>query len=133
MKFTASMKITLFIRVLSGIRTSFLNVYLLNFVLQATENRDASESILLLLLLSAVLFAIAFALEAYYEQIFRLVHKERIVSSLQYRLFRQLQTADMANYDSAEKYTTVALASEEIADRPLAVADNFFRGLLVHA
>lgn len=124
---------TLFIRVLSGIRASFLYVYLLGFVLQAIENQDASESILLLLLLSTVLFAVAFALEAYYEQIFKPVHKERIVSSLQCRLFRQLQTADMANYDSAEKYTTVALASEEIADRPLAVADNLFRGLEVMA
>lgn len=34
----------------------------------------------------------------------------------------------MENFDYADAYTTVTLANEEAAARPLAVTDNFFRG-----
>lgn len=119
---------TLFTRIISGIRTSFLHVYLLGVVLYCVENGKTLGFILLFLLLSTIFLAVAFALEAYYDHVFKPIHRERIVSLLQHKLFDKLQSADMANYDSADLYTTVTLANEEIAIRPLAVTDNFFRG-----
>lgn len=119
---------TLFIRLLSGIRSSFLYVYLLGFVLYGIENGKGLTSVLLFLLFSVILLGSAFAIESYYDHIFKPIHRERIVSRLQYGLFDQLERADMANYDLADSYTTVTLASEEIATRPLDVTENFFRG-----
>lgn len=120
---------SLLVRAVSGIRTSFLYVYLLGVVLYFIESELGLDSVLLFLLFSMVFFAAAFALQAYYDHIFKPVHRERVVSRLQQGLFDKLQSADMANYDSSEMYTTVTLANEEIAKRPLEATDNLFCGL----
>lgn len=121
--------LSLLVRTVSGIRTSFLYVYLLGGVLYFIENELGLDSVLLFLLFSMVFFAAAFALQAYYDHIFKPVHRERVVSRLQQGLFDKLQSADMANYESAEMYTTVTLANEEIAKRPLEATDNLFCGV----
>lgn len=119
---------TLFVRMVSGICNSFLYVYLLGGVLYCVENKKELKFILLFLLFSIVFFAAAFALQAYYNNIFKPIHRERIVSRLQHNLFDKLQSADMINYDSADIYTTVTLANEEIATLPFAITDNLFCG-----
>lgn len=120
---------SLLVRAVSGIRTSFLYVYLLGVVLYFIESELGLDSVLLFLLFSLVFFAAAFALQAYYDHIFKPVHRERVVSRLQQGLFDKLQSADAANYDSAEMYTTVMLANEEIAKRPLEATENLFCGV----
>ena len=117
---------SLLVRAVSGIVTSFLNVYLLGGVLYFIENELDLGASLLFLLFSTAFFAAQFALQAYYDHIFKPVHRERVVSLLHRELFDKLQSADMANYDSAEMYTTVTLANEEIAKRPLEATDNLF-------
>lgn len=120
---------SMLVRAVSGIRTSFLYVYLLGAVLYFIESELGLDSVLLFLLFSMVFFGAAFALQAYYDHIFKPVHRERVVSRLQQGLFDMLQSADAANYDSAEMYTMVTLANEEIAKRPLEAADNLFCGV----
>lgn len=120
---------SLLVRTVSGIRTSFLYVYLLGGVLYFIESELGLDSVLLFLLFSMAFFAAAFALQAYYDHIFKPVNRERVVRRLQQGLFDKLQSADMANYDSAEMYTTVTLANEEIAKRPLEATDNLFCGV----
>lgn len=120
---------SLLVRAVSGIRTSFLYVYLLGGVLYFIENELGLDSVLMFLLFSMAFFAAAFALQAYYDHIFKPVNRERVVRRLQQGLFDKLQSADMANYDSAEMYTTVTLANEEIAKRPLEATDNLFCGV----
>ena len=120
---------SLLVRMLSGIYTSFLYVYLLGIVLYCIENENSVSYILLFLTLSMVFFIAAFALQAYYDHIFKPVHRERVVNRLQQGLFDKLHNSDMEKYDIAQMYTTVALANDEIATRPLDAMDNLFRGV----
>ncbi len=121
--------ITLLLRVISGFRTSFLYVYLLSTVLYFVENNKGGGYTLCFLALSALFLAAAFAAEAYYDHIFKPFHREWISCHLQQNFFEKLQCADMSNYDSADIYTSIALANDEISVRPLFVVDNLFQGI----
>lgn len=124
----AYLGLALLVRALSAIAESFLYVYLLGTVIYFVENGKGAGTILLFLLSGMALLGAVFALQSYYKHVFEPVHRERIVSGLQRELFDKLQAADMANYDSEELYTAVALANREIAVRPLEATDNLFRG-----
>ena len=124
----AYLGLALLVRALSAIAESFLYVYLLGTVIYFVENGKGAGTILLFLLSGMALLGAVFALQSYYKHVFEPIHRERIVSGLQQELFDKLQTADMANYDSEELYTAVALANGEIAVRPLEATDNLFRG-----
>ena len=124
----AYLGLALLVRALSAIAESFLYVYLLGTVIYFVENGKGAGTILLFLLSGMAFLGAVFALQSYYKHAFEPVHRERIVSGLQRELFDKLQAADMANYDSEELYTAVALANREIAVRPLEATDNLFRG-----
>ena len=124
----AYLGLALLVRALSAIAESFLYVYLLGTVIYFVENGKGAGTILLFLLSGMAFLGAVFALQSYYKHVFEPVHRERIVSGLQQALFDKLQAADMANYDSEELYTAVALANREIAVRPLEATDNLFRG-----
>lgn len=124
----AYLGLALLVRALSAIAESFLYVYLLGTVIYFVENGKGAGTILLFLLSGMAFLGAVFALQSYYKHVFEPVHRERIVSGLQRELFDKLQAADMANYDSEELYTAVALANGEIAVRPLEATDNLFRG-----
>ena len=124
----AYLGLALLVRALSAIAESFLYVYLLGTVIYFVENGKGAGTILLFLLSGMAFLGAVFALQSYYKYVFEPVHRERIVSGLQQALFDKLQAADMANYDSEELYTAVALANGEIAVRPLEATDNLFRG-----
>ncbi len=124
----AYLGLALLVRALSTIAESFLYVYLLGTVIYFVENGKGAGTILLFLLSGMAFLGAVFALQSYYKHVFEPVHRERIVSGLQQALFDKLQAADMANYDSEELYTAVALANGEIAVRPLEATDNLFRG-----
>jgi ABC-type multidrug transport system fused ATPase/permease subunit len=70
-------------------------------VLYCIENENSISYILLFLTLSMVFFIAAFALQAYYDHIFKPVHRERVVNRLQQGLFDKLHNSDMENYDIA--------------------------------
>ena len=124
----AYLGLALLVRALSAIAESFLYVYLLGTVIYFVENGKGAGTILLFLLSGMAFLGAVFALQSYYKHVFESAHRERIVSGLQQALFDKLQAADMANYDSEELYTAVALANREIAVRPLEATDNLFRG-----
>lgn len=124
----AYLGLSLLVRALSAIAESFLYVYLLGTVIYFVENGKGAGTILLFLLSGMAFLGAVFAPQSYYKHVFEPVHRERIVSGLQQELFDKLQAADMANYDSEELYTAVALANGEIAVRPLEATDNLFRG-----
>lgn len=124
----AYLGLALLVRALSAIAESFLYVYLLGTVIYFVENGKGAGTILLFLLSGMAFLGAVFALQSYYKHVFESAHRERIVSGLQQALFDKLQAADMANYDSEELYTAVALANGEIAVRPLEATDNLFRG-----
>lgn len=124
----AYLGLSLLVRALSAIAESFLYVYLLGTVIYFVENGKGAGTILLFLLSGMAFLGAVFAPQSYYKHVFEPVHRERIVSGLQQALFDKLQAADMANYDSEELYTAVALANGEIAVRPLEATDNLFRG-----
>lgn len=124
----AYLGLALLVRALSAIAESFLYVYLLGTVIYFVENGKGAGTILLFLLSGMAFLGAVFALQSYCKHVFEPVHRERIVSGLQQALFDKLQAADMANYDSEELYTAVALANGEIAVRPLEATDNLFRG-----
>lgn len=124
----AYLGLSLLVRALSAIAESFLYVYLLGTVIYFVENGKGAGTILLFLLSGMAFLGAVFVLQSYYKHVFEPIHRERIVSGLQQELFDKLQAADMANYDSEELYTAVALANGEIAVRPLEATDNLFRG-----
>lgn len=121
--------VTLLLRVISGLRTSFLYVYLLGMVLYCVENKMEGKYILCFLVLSNLFFAVTFAAEAYYNHTLKPFHRERISCRLQQNFFEKLRCADMSNYDSTDTYTMIALANDEISVRPLLVVDNLFQGI----
>ena len=121
--------VTLLLRVISGLRTSFLYVYLLGMVLYCVENKMEGKYILCFLVLSNLFFAVTFAAEAYYNHTLKPFHRERISCRLQQNFFEKLRCADMSNYDQTDTYTMIALANDEISVRPLLVVDNLFQGI----
>ena len=121
--------VTLLLRVISGLRTSFLYVYLLGMVLYCVENKMEGKYILCFLVLSILFFAVTFAAEAYYNHTLKPLHRERISCRLQQDFFEKLRYADMSNYDQTDTYTMIALANDEISVRPLLVVDNLFQGI----
>ena len=117
---------TFIVRIVTSIRTSFLYVYLLGFVLSFVETGKPLGFIIKFILAGTVLLAVSFAIEAYYNNIFKPIHSEKIVRRMQLDILDKLHKADIKNFDSEELYTTVLLANSEAATRPLAVIDNLF-------
>ena len=117
---------TFIVRIVTSIRTSFLYVYLLGFVLSFVETGKPLGFIIKFILAGTVLLAVSFAIEAYYNNIFKPIHSEKIVRQMQLDILDKLHKADIKNFDSEELYTTVLLANSEAATRPLAVIDNLF-------
>ena len=61
---------TFIVRIVTSIRTSFLYVYLLGFVLSFVETGKPLGFIIKFILAGTVLLAVSFAIEAYYNNIF---------------------------------------------------------------
>ena len=117
---------SLFIRSIRSIRSSFIYVFLIGYILSFIETNKSFEFIAIFLAIGTVLIATSIILEMIHENYVAPIFNEQITSKIQSRILDILSKADVENYDSKETYSTILLANEEALKRPQMVIENIF-------
>lgn len=112
------------LRVMMGVRTSYMNVYFLAYVISCVEEGKPLIHVLLFIAVSFGAVSITYGLQAAFENLYQPVSLERIQQELQHTIFQKARLTDLEIYDSEEFYTSVILANSESSNRVLAVLDN---------
>lgn len=112
------------LRVMMGVRTSYMNVYFLAYVISCVEEGKPLIHVLLFIAVSFGAVSINYGLQAAFENLYQPVSLERIQQELQHTIFQKARMTDLEVYDSEEYYTSVILANSESSNRVLAVLEN---------
>lgn len=112
------------LRVMMGVRTSYMNVYFLAYVISCVEEGKPLIHVLLFIAVSFGAVSISYGLQAAFENLYQPVSLERIQQELQHTIFQKARMTDLEVYDSEEYYTSVILANSESSNRVLAVLEN---------
>ena len=112
------------LRVMMGVRTSYMNVYFLAYVISCVEEGKPLIYVLLFIAVSFGAVSITYGLQAAFENLYQPVSLERIQQDLQHTIFQKARLTDLEVYDSEEYYTSVILANSESSNRVLAVLEN---------
>lgn len=112
------------LRVMMGVRTSYMNVYFLAYVISCVEEGKPLIHVLLFIAVSFGAVSITYGLQAAFENLYQPVSLERIQQELQHTIFQKARLTDLEVYDSEEYYTSVILANSESSNRVLAVLEN---------
>lgn len=112
------------LRVMMGVRTSYMNVYFLAYVISCVEEGKPLIHVLLFIAVSFGAVSITYGLQAAFENLYQPVSLERIQQELQHTIFQKARMTDLEVYDSEEYYTSVILANSESSNRVLAVLEN---------
>lgn len=112
------------LRVMMGVRTSYMNVFFLAYVISCVEEGKPLIHVLLFIAVSFGAVSITYGLQAAFENLYQPVSLERIQQELQHTIFQKARLTDLEIYDSEEFYTSVILANSESSNRVLAVLDN---------
>ena len=112
------------LRVLMGLRTSFMNVYFLSYVISCVETGRSLSHVLVFISVSFVVIAITYAIQAAFDNIYKPICMEKIAQALQHTIFQKARLTDLEIYDTEEYYTSVVLANSESSNRVLAVIEN---------
>ena len=112
------------LRVMMGVRTSYMNVYFLAYVISCVEEGKPLIHVLLFIAVSFGAVSISYGLQAAFENLYQPVSLERIQQELQHTIFQKARMTDLEVYDSEEYYTSVILANSESSNRVLGVLEN---------
>lgn len=112
------------LRIMMGIRTSFMSVYFLSYVILCVETEQSLSSVLVFVVISFVVISITYAIQAVFDNIYKPICIEKISQSLQHTIFQKACLTDLEVYDTEEHYTSVILANNESSNRVFAVIEN---------
>ena len=112
------------LRILLGIRTSFMNVYFLSYVISCVETGRPLSHLLIFISVSFVAISITYVLQAAFDNLYKPICMEKIAQALQHTIFQKARLTDLEIYDTEEYYTSVILANSESSNRVLAVIEN---------
>lgn len=115
-----------FIRVVAGVRTTFMNVYFLTHIIASFEEGGDWKNVLVFVFVSFVLVVITYAAEVLFNQIYKPISIEKIGQSLQKSVFQKARATDLEVYDTEKHYTSMTLANNEIDSRMILVIENVF-------
>lgn len=111
-------------RIMMGLRTSFMDIYFLSYVIFCVENRYSLSHVMLFVLISFLVISLTYVIQARFDNIYKPVCTEKIARSLQHTIFEKARFTDLEMYDTEDYYTSVVLANYESGDRVLAVVEN---------
>ncbi len=112
------------LRILMGLRTTFMNVYFLSYVISCVETGRSLSHVLLFISISFAVVSATYAVQAAFDHIYKPVCTEKIAQGLQQTIFQKARLTDLEVYDTEEYYTSVVLANHESSSRVLAVIEN---------
>lgn len=112
------------LRILMGLRTTFMNVYFLSYVISCVETGRSLSHVLIFILISFAAVSATYAAQAAFDHIYKPVCTEKIAQALQQTIFQKARLTDLEVYDTEEYYTSVVLANNESSNRVLSVIEN---------
>ncbi len=112
------------LRIMMGLRTSFMSVYFLSTVISCVETNRTLAYVLGFVTVSFVAVSATYGLQAAFDNVYKPICIEKIEQSLQHTIFQKACLTDLEVYDTEEYYTSVILANNESSGRVLAVIDN---------
>lgn len=115
---------SIFMRVISSFRTTFMYVYFLGYIISAVEEGKALTQILEFIVISFVIVGATYFVQSVFDTVYQPICLEKLSASLQNTLFHQAEKADISQYENEEYYTAVILANKEGSSRVLAVVNN---------
>ena len=111
------------LRVVSGVRSVFLSVYFLSYIVSCVEQKRSIREILYFTAVSFLIVAVSFWAEAIFNCKKVPVYQEKLTSVLQHKVFEKTRSLDIRVYDSEEFYTMITLVNEECKDRMVSVLE----------
>lgn len=112
------------LRILMGLRTTFMNVYFLSYVISCVETGRSLSHVLIFISISFAAVSATYAAQAAFDHIYKPVCTEKIAQALQQTIFQKARLTDLEVYDTEEYYTSVVLANNESSNRVLSVIEN---------
>ena len=112
------------LRILMGLRTTFMNVYFLSYVISCVETGRSLSHVLIFILISFAAVSATYAAQAAFDHIYKPVCTEKIAQALQQTIFQKARLTDLEVYDTEDYYTSVVLANNESSNRVLSVIEN---------
>ena len=115
------------LRVVGGVRSVFLSVYFLSYIVSCVEQKRSIREILCFTAVSFLIVAVSFWAEAVFNCKKVPVYQEKLTGVLQHKVFEKTRSLDIRVYDSEEFYTMITLVNEECKDRMVSVLENTLR------
>ena len=112
-------------RVVVSVRTSFLRVIFLAYIISCMEQKKTLVFILTFIGISFLIVGVTYAVQSFFENRYQPVCQEKLVQSLQRELFEKMRTVDLQSYDTESYYSAITLAGEECSKRAVQVVGNF--------
>ena len=112
-------------RVVVSVRTSFLRVIFLAYIISCMEQKKTLAFILTFIGISFLIVGVTYAVQSFFENRYQPVCQEKLVQSLQRELFEKMRTVDLQSYDTESYYSAITLAGEECSKRAVQVVGNF--------
>ena len=112
-------------RVVVSVRTSFLRVIFLAYIISCMEQKKTLVFILTFIGISFLIVGVTYAVQSFFENRYQPVCQEKLVQSLQRELFEKMRTVDLQSYDTESYYSAITLAVEECSKRAVQVVGNF--------
>ena len=112
-------------RVVVSVRTSFLRVIFLAYIISCMEQKKTLAFILTFIGISFLIVGATYAVQSFFENRYQPVCQEKLVQSLQRELFEKMRTVDLQSYDTESYYSAITLAGEECSKRAVQVVGNF--------
>lgn len=109
-----------------SIRSVFLSIYLMKYVVEQIEQQNPYQETLKFLILSFLFLCLTFGVEQLINHVYFRIKSEKIGRRLQEEIFEKMLKIDTIQYNDKNLYDQVTLAGEECSGRILAVLDNFF-------
>lgn len=111
-------------RIMAGMRTSFMYVFFLPYVISCVETGSSIYQILTFISISILTVSLSYAIQSVFDNIYMPISKEKMNKVLKNVIFEKACLTDLEMYDSEDYYTSFVLANSESSNRISAVIDN---------
>jgi ATP-binding cassette subfamily B protein len=117
---------SIFMRILTGIRTWFMQMFFLSFIISCIERGSSLKYIIIFIFTSFCIVSLIYLIESIFNNIYKPIQMEKISQNLQQTIFRKIRFTDMKAYDSEIYYTSIMMANNECSERIQSVLNNCF-------
>ena len=111
-------------RVVSGLRTSFMYVYFLPYVISCVENGRSLRHVLVFIAVSFLAVSATYIAQSRFDSVYKPIVRERMERALKAAVFEKARLADYELYETEAYYNSFMLAAGESGSRVFDVTDN---------